>query len=356
MNGIKHTPIIDELIDLCKKGIPYIKFGNGNGKTVVISSGTHGGEIASQIACYNLIDLLANFGSDIDGTIYVFPAINPEAIANNSRTFNGINMNGVANIDGTVSNNFIKFAKAVNAAGLGDFHCTRHNDADLSIEPGIYDFMNFIDLIGDSEFPGTPSVLCTLNPTPECFSIAEFIHYQTGYTLVYDLDAGVAYSGAIDDNANILGVPAVTCEALSNHGNIEYGSVEVSFNMVLAFLKYFDFDIVEMIAIPLAGNDLMLTFTSPYNYNSCFKHISLSDASKSFCHFASCRGPISSYIVCEGVNNTTSGIANIASASSDVDGLLSLLIKIILMVIEILKIIYEFLVKCIFSLLPFLNL
>ena len=352
MNGIKHTSLIDELIDLCKKGIPYIKFGNGNGKTVVMSSGTHGGEIASQVACYNLIDLLANFGSDIDGTIYIFPAIYPEAIANNSRTFNGINMNGVANINGTVSNNFINFAKSVNAAGLGDFHCTRHNDADISIEPDIYAFTDFIYIIGDSEFPGTPSVLCTLRPTPECFSIAEYIHNQTGYTLVYDLSAGDAYSGAIDDNANILGVPAVTCEALTNHGNIEYGSVEVSFNMMLAFLKYFGFDVVEMIAVPMACNDLMLTFTSPYNYNSCFKYISMSCASRSCHHFASVwLKPICSHTACASVNNTTSGIANIASTSFDVNDLLSLVINIILMIIDILRFIYEFLVKILFSLL-----
>ena len=365
MNGIKHTPLIDKIINLCKKGIPYIKFGNGNGKTVVISSGTHGGEIASQVACYNLIDMLANFGYDIDGTIYIFPAIYPEAIANNTRTFNGINMNGVANVDGTVSNNFIKFAKSINAAGLGDFHCTRHNDKDLSIDPKIYSYRKEVSLIGNSEFPGTSAVLCTLKPSPECFSIAKYIHKQVVCSLIYDYDAGVAYSGAIDDNANLLGVPAVTCEALTNHGNIEYGSIEVSYSMMIAFLKYFGFDINEMITVPLNGNDLMLIFTSPYNYNPSFKHILLSDSPKPHHNITPNKDetivqhttPIDSYttvgivyiISSVNVNNASSESVNVVYSSFNLHNFLSLIFKLISMFMNIIILMYDFIVKFIFS-------
>ena len=273
MEGIKHTPLVDTLIDLCKQGTPYIKFGNDNGKTIVLSSGTHGCEIASQVAMFKLIDVLANYGGEINGAIYIFPSLFPEAIANNSRTFNGVNMNSVANIEGMLSNNFIKFAKSVNAVGLGDFHCTRHNDGDLIIPCGTYTFEEFVGLIKSSEFPGTSSVLSTLSPCYESYLIGKFISDDVKYSLVYDQDAGVAYSGAIDDNANLQGIPAVTCEALTNHGIIEYGSPEVSFNMIRSFLKYFGFDLDEMISIPFTGGNLVLMFTSPYNYISSFKTV-----------------------------------------------------------------------------------
>ncbi len=133
MNGINHTELIDEIIELCKQGIPYIKFGNGNGKTVVLDSGIHGGELPSQAAAFKLIDLLANYGGDINGTIYVFPVTFPEATANNTRIFNQTNLNAIANVNGTISNRLVHFAKSINASGIGDFHCTRHSDSDVGI-------------------------------------------------------------------------------------------------------------------------------------------------------------------------------------------------------------------------------
>ena len=253
MNAITHTELIDEIIDLCKQGSPYIKFGNGNGKTIVVNVGTHGGELASQVAGFKLIDLLANYGGDIDGTIYVFPVIFPEATANNVRVYNGINLNTVANIDGSISNNLIKFALSVNASGLGDFHCTRHADSDV----------------------GITCVMGSFNPTPESSFIAEYVHGETGYDIeLYDV-AGVPYAGAVEDECNILGLPSITSESLTNHKNVEYGSPEVSLNMMRSFLRYFGFDVDGMMRIPYASNSLSLAFSSPYNYNSSTKSVSL---------------------------------------------------------------------------------
>ena len=253
MNAITHTPLIDQIIDLCKQGSPYIKFGNGNGKTIVVNVGTHGGELASQVAGFKLIDLLANYGGDIDGTIYIFPVIFPEATANNVRIYNGINLNTVANIDGSISNNLIKFALSVNASGLGDFHCTRHADSDV----------------------GITCVMGSYNPTPESSLIAEYVHKQTGYYLDLYKMAGVPYAGAIEDQCNILGLPSITSESLTNHKAVEYGSPEVSLNMMCAFLRYFGFDVNEMMKIPYANNSLSLVFSSPYNYNSSAKSVTL---------------------------------------------------------------------------------
>lgn len=247
MNAVEHTPLTDELIELCKKGSPYVKFGNGNGKTVVVNVGTHGGEIASIVAGFKLIDFLATYGGEINGTIYVFPVLFPQSTANNTRIYNGINLNEVANVNGTISNSMIKFAKSVNALGIGDFHCTRHSATDV----------------------GITCAMCTLEPTYESYLIASFIHNQTGYDLKkYDV-AGVPYAGAVEDSANILDIPSITSEVLTNHGVVEYGSSEKSFNMMRSFLEYFGFDIDEMAKIPFkTRQSFTLTFESPYNYNA----------------------------------------------------------------------------------------
>ena len=258
MNAIEHTELTDKLIDLCTQGSPYIKFGNGNGKTLVMIVGTHGGELASQVAGFKLINLLADYGDEIDGTIYIFPTIFPEATANNTRIYNGINLNTVASENGTISNSIVKFAKSVNAVGLGDFHNTRHGDSDV----------------------GITCIFCSDEPTPESATLAKFIIAETGYDIKEYDEAGVPYAGAIEDYANSKDflIPSVTCESLSNHRAVEYGTPEKSFNEMRAFLRYFGFDIDEMINMKLDDTkDLMLTFTSPYNYNPSSVNITLNN-------------------------------------------------------------------------------
>jgi hypothetical protein len=218
-----------------------------------MSVGTHGGELASQVAGFKLINLLANYGDEIDGTIYIFPTLFPEATANNTRIYNGTNLNTVAEVNGTISNSIVKFARSVNAIALGDFHNTRHGDNDV----------------------GVTCIFCSESPTPESAVLGKYIVEQTGYRLKDYPKAGDPYAGAIEDYANILGTPAVTCESLSNHRAVEYGTPEMSFNEMCAFLRYFGYDVYEMIDIKLDEPNLMLTFTSQYNYNPSSLNISL---------------------------------------------------------------------------------
>ena len=160
-------------------------------------------------------------------------------------------------------------------------------------------------------------------------------------------------------------MPAVTCEALTNHGNIEYGSIEVSYSMMIAFLKYFGFDINEMITVPLNGNDLMLIFTSPYNYNPSFKHILLSDSPKPHHNITPNKDetivqhttPIDSYttvgivyiISSVNVNNASSESVNVVYSSFNLHNFLSLIFKLISMFMNIIILMYDFIVKFIFS-------
>ena len=189
---------------------------------------------------------MANYGGEIDGTIYVFPVIFPEATANNVRIFNGTNLNLVAAENGSISNNLVKFARSLNASGLGDFHSTRHADSDV----------------------GITCVMGSLQPTPESNLIAEYVHNETGYDIMIYPVAGDPYAGAIEDYSNLLHGPAITSEVLCNHKAVEYGTPEISFNMMMEFLRYFGFDVNDMINIPYGGNTVSLNFTSPYNYNS----------------------------------------------------------------------------------------
>ena len=254
MNAIEHTELTDRIIDLCNQGSPYIKFGNGNGKTVVLNVGTHGGELPPQVAGFKLINILADYGDEIDGTIYIFPVLFPESTANNTRIYNLTNLNAIADVDGTISNNLVKFAKDVNASGLGDFHGTRHSDSDVGIS----------------------CAMCTHIPTPESYLIAKFISDETGCELLEYQVAGDPYAGAVEDYANILGIPSVTCEVLSNHRGVEYGSPELSFSEIRSFLRYFGFDVDEMIDISLDDSAILtLTFESPYNYNPSSMNITL---------------------------------------------------------------------------------
>ena len=49
----------------------------------------------------------------------------------------------------------------------------------------------------------------------------------------------------------------------------------MSFNEMLAFLKYFGYNVYEMIEIPINDSNLILTFESPYNYNPSSINITL---------------------------------------------------------------------------------
>ena len=113
------------------------------------------------------------------------------------------------------------------------------------------------------------------NPTYESYLLATYISNETGYVNTTYEQAGVPYAGAIEDYSNLLGGPAITSEVCCNHRAVEYGAPEISFNMMRSFLRFYGFDINQMISIPSTGNAGTLTFTSPYNYNSSSKSINL---------------------------------------------------------------------------------
>ncbi|MCQ2965036.1 MAG: succinylglutamate desuccinylase/aspartoacylase family protein [archaeon] len=215
MKNISRTKLVNKIIAMCKKGTPVVAFGNGKGPVVVINSGVHGNELSSQAASFKLINKLASMNSKIKGTIYVIPVISPAATAKNVRN-NGINLNSVANKVGTLSNNLIRLSLAVNAKGLGDFHCSRHG--------------------GD---PGKNVAMGSYNPNGYSAILAKYIASNAKVSSLIYNTAGSEYPGAVEDVANLKGIISVTCEVLTNHGKIESGSVSKSYTMMNYFLKYF---------------------------------------------------------------------------------------------------------------------
>lgn len=216
MNNIESTELSNEIIEACNEGTPLIKFGNGNGPTIFINAGVHGNELASQAAAFKLINALNEINYEINGTIYIIPVLCPSSTAANTRYYNEINLNSVANQEGTLSNNLVNLALSLDADVLGDFHCTRVG--------------------GD---PGKNVAMGTYSPQSESATLAKYISKRTGYAyLIYDV-AGSEYPGAVEDVANLNGLTSVTCEALTNHGTIASGSVTVSYNMMTALLDYY---------------------------------------------------------------------------------------------------------------------
>jgi predicted deacylase len=214
MQNIPRNQFIDQIISLARSGTPMITFGDGNGPKVMITVGVHGNELPAQIAVMKLIKYL--YGTPIKGTVYVVPFVAPSSTAQNTRLWNGQNLNSIANVAGTPTNHILNLAIQLHVNALGDFH---------SSQPG--------------GVPGKNSALCTKSPTYGSYVIAEYISRQTGSALMVYNQAGVDYPGALEDVTNLAGIPAVTCEVLSSHGTVAAGSVNMSFSQLSAFLRYY---------------------------------------------------------------------------------------------------------------------
>ncbi len=210
---ISGSQIIHKIIDAARFGTPLIKLGEGYPK-VMITAGVHGNELSPQIAALWLIDKL--LGHKLRGTFYVIPFAIPYATMENSRRFNGIDMNRAASKDGVISNNIIKTIKMLDIGSMADFHSTKPKGN-----------------------PGEESIFCSKNPCYESFRIANHMIQATSSRMICYENAGTSYSGALEDECNLAGIPAVTCEVVSNHGEVDEGSPERSYLQMISYLKYF---------------------------------------------------------------------------------------------------------------------
>lgn len=211
--NVPDCALVKKIIKLAKSGTPVIMFKGGNGKKVFITAGCHGNEIPSQVAAMKLIKYLENHA--IKGTVYVMPFMNPKGTAANVRDYKGVHLNKKANKKGTISYKTIKLIKKFKCNSYGDFHSTR---------PG--------------GKPGKDVVMGTYKPTKRSATIAKYISKNAKVKCIIYKKAGAEYPGALEDEANIKGIPAVTCEVISPHGKVKKGSVNKSLLMMKTLLKY----------------------------------------------------------------------------------------------------------------------
>ena len=196
------------------KGTPMIKIGNG-GPNLMIVAGVHGNELAPQIAALNLIDSIYNL--DLNSTVYIIPFASPKGTMDNSRYFDGLDLNRSAHLPHSVTNIILKKAKELEVAAIGDFHSSAPNSN-----------------------PGKEGVFCTKVPCSKSFFIADYISDKVGSEKILYPSAGIHFKGALEDEANLIQIPAVTCEVLSAIGYSNEKICKRSYLQMRAFLEYFD--------------------------------------------------------------------------------------------------------------------
>ena len=211
--NVPNSALVRKIIKLAKSGTPVIKFKGGKGKIVFITAGCHGNEIPSQVAAMKLIKYLETHY--IKGTVYVMPFMNPKGTAANVRDYKGVHLNKKANKKGTISYKTVKMIKKFKCDAYGDFHATR---------PG--------------GKPGKDLVFGSYKPTKKSATIAKYIAKNAKVKYKIYKRAGAEYPGALEDEVNLKGIPAVTCEVISPHGKIKKGSVSKSLLMMKTLLKY----------------------------------------------------------------------------------------------------------------------
>ena len=189
-------------------------FGDGNGPKILIVAGVHGNELPAPAAAMKLINYLN--GKTIHGTIYIIPFAIPYNSAHTLRYWNGQNPNTFANVYGTPTNIIMNLAIKLHVNALGDFH---------SSQPG--------------GVPGKDAIFCTKAPTYKSYEIAYYISKKTGTSLITYNKAGVEYPGALEDECNLHGIPAVTCEVLQTHGKITSTQLNKSYSEMIAILTYY---------------------------------------------------------------------------------------------------------------------
>jgi predicted deacylase len=213
-DNIPNTISSRKVLREANKGTPLIKFGNGEPRVMIVS-GVHGNELPPQIASLILINELEKVR--LNGTVYIAPFSAPKATMYNSRWFDSADLNRVANIEGSLSNLIMRKIRELNIISVGDFHSTAPNSN-----------------------PGKEGIFCTMKPSPESFEIGKYISDNTHSEILSYDHAGSAYQGAIEDECNILNIPAVTCEVLCPNGSTTKEAYKKSLKQMKYFLSYFD--------------------------------------------------------------------------------------------------------------------
>jgi len=205
MNYLFENDLNNTIITSAKNGAPLIKLGNGSKPRVMITAGVHGNELPPQIASLKLINELDK--TDLNGTVYIIPFICPAASAENSKLFNGENLNLVADKPGSPTNNVLNLARKLQITSLADFHAT-------------------------STHPAKDSVIYFLSVASS--KIAVYVNKKSNSELM----AHIYNPGTLIAACNVNHIPTILCEVESQDGVASNESIEVSYSQMKTFLEY----------------------------------------------------------------------------------------------------------------------
>lgn len=212
--GFRKNSELVEIIDKSMEG--SIVFTTGSGRyNLMLVGGVHGNELPSQAALIKLMDKIINDDINLKCKLHIIPFLIPESTMLNSREYCSRDMNRHAHVDG-ITKKVVDYAVSNNVTALCDCHTT---DPDKK--------------------PGFASVFCSVRPFIQSMRIAKQICDDTSSRILPISEAGSVLQGAVEDESNLRGIPAVTCEAVSKVGCIDEGSVEFSYNQICSFLNYF---------------------------------------------------------------------------------------------------------------------
>jgi len=106
---IPKTNLSNLIFNMTENGSVILKFGNGNGPKVLISVGVHGNEPQANIAGMMYLEFIQD--KQFNGTLYIIPFDIPQDTAHDTRYYDGLDPNRIANINGTPSWKIVQFAR-----------------------------------------------------------------------------------------------------------------------------------------------------------------------------------------------------------------------------------------------------
>ena len=211
-DNMPDNAVVKKAVEVTKKGIPLLMFKGGPGKVVFMTAGVHGNELSSQVAAMKMIAYLSK--TPVKGTIYIIPFVNLKAISKKVR-YTDKDFNRIADKSGTIPNKIVKLVVKYKCDAYGDFHTTK---------PG--------------GVPGKNIVMGSKGPATKSADLTKYIAKNTKVSKKIYNYAGEVYPGALSDNVNNYGIPAVICEVALPHNTVTKKTVTLSYNMMKYFLKF----------------------------------------------------------------------------------------------------------------------
>lgn len=205
MKYLSENPLNSEIFEVAKKGAPLIKLGDGSRPRVMITAGVHGDELSPQIAALNLINELNK--TSVNGTIYIIPFVVPKASAQNSKLYEGENLNLVADIHGSPTNTILNTAQKLKIDSMADFHATSTHPAEDAV---IY-------------FLSVPST-----------KMAVYVNKKSNSRLL----AHIYNPGTLIAACNTSNIPTILCEVEAPDGSASHKSIDVACKQMKAFLEF----------------------------------------------------------------------------------------------------------------------